>query len=221
MPWNWPRAPRPHEDPTRDAEEHTAAFTAPPDARLKRRLDAHPRPEATVVQVADHVEHAREPACVAHIGLGGDYDGVHHRPTGLADVSGHPVLPRELADRGWSRTEREARPGNSSQGCAQRPGLVVTRVPEHSRSSAVMSTSPRGHRSVRGDRDGFRAGAGLAAGCAPVPAWCAGRGPARSVGTDAAVRFRHACGLSESVLVKCVTGRSWGSPSTVMSTASL
>ncbi|MEW2515405.1 membrane dipeptidase [Streptomyces sp. NPDC046870] len=173
-----------------------------------------PRPDEDPTQVADHVEHAREPAGVAHIGLGGDYDGVDHRPTGLADVCGHPVLPRELADRGWSRTELEARPGNSGQGCAQRPGLVVTRVPEHSSSGAVMSTSPRGQR-------GDRAGAGLAAGCAPVPAWCAGRGPARSVGTDAAVRFRHACGLSESVPVKCVTGRSWGSPSTVMSTASL
>ena len=43
----------------------------------------NPAPTATLAQVADHVEHAREVAGVAHIGLGGDYDGVE-QPAGRA-----------------------------------------------------------------------------------------------------------------------------------------
>lgn len=70
-------------------------------------------PEVTVAQVADHVDHAREVAGVGHLGPGGDYDGVDHRPTGLADVSGYPALFRELAERGCSRTELEALAGRN------------------------------------------------------------------------------------------------------------
>ena len=58
-----------------------------------------------MAQVADHVEHAREAAGAAHIGLGGDYDGVQSLPVGLEDVSAYPALLAELADRGWSDAE--------------------------------------------------------------------------------------------------------------------
>ncbi|MER5753568.1 dipeptidase [Streptomyces sp. NPDC002088] len=112
-PWTWPRAPRPGEDPAQVAEEHAAVFTAPVDDRLRRWTEAHPRPEVSVAQVADHVEHAREVAGVNHIGLGGDYDGVDHQPTGLMDVSGYPALLRELAGRGWSRADLEALTGRN------------------------------------------------------------------------------------------------------------
>ncbi|MGW7261758.1 membrane dipeptidase [Streptomyces sp. NPDC054834] len=79
-----------------------------------RPLRAGPtRPEVTVVRVADHVEHAREVAGMDHIGPGGDYDGVDHQPTGLADVSGYPVLLREPADRGWPRPKPEALTGRN------------------------------------------------------------------------------------------------------------
>lgn len=75
-----------------------------PDAVVALRAwqAAHPRPTATVTDVADHVEHAREVAGPRHIGLGGDYDGTADLPEGLADVSGYPALLSELADRGWS-----------------------------------------------------------------------------------------------------------------------
>ncbi|MFF4803798.1 dipeptidase [Streptomyces sp. NPDC001351] len=134
VPWNWPRAPRPGEDPARVAEEHTEALGAPPDDRLKSWLDAHPRPEVTVAQVADHVEHAREVAGVHHVGLGGDYDGVDHQPTGLADVSGYPVLLRELADRGWSRPELEALTGRNV--------LRVLREAEERATEPLWPTAP-------------------------------------------------------------------------------
>ncbi len=109
--WTWPRAPRPGEDPARVAEEFATAFAASADDRLRRWTEQHPHPEVTVAQVADHVEHAREVAGRDHIGLGGDYDGVDHQPVDLADVSGYPVLLRELADRGWSRADLEALTG--------------------------------------------------------------------------------------------------------------
>jgi membrane dipeptidase len=68
----------------------------------------HPEPAATLAQVADHIEHAREVAGVNHIGLGGDYDGTESLPVGLEDVSTYPALLVELADRGWSDADLAA-----------------------------------------------------------------------------------------------------------------
>jgi membrane dipeptidase len=103
-PWVWPRAPRADEDPATVAAENRAG-RADPAAGLEPWLAAHPRPDVPVAVVADHVEHARDVAGAAHIGLGGDYDGVDRQPDALADVSGYPRLLRELADRGWSHAE--------------------------------------------------------------------------------------------------------------------
>ncbi|AZI58933.1 membrane dipeptidase [Nakamurella antarctica] len=74
-------------------------------AQLNAWKLANPAPKATLSQVADHVEHAREAAGVANIGLGGDFDGVSELPEGLQDVSTYPALLSELADRGWSDSE--------------------------------------------------------------------------------------------------------------------
>jgi membrane dipeptidase len=74
-------------------------------AELDRWRAENPAPKATLAQVADHVEHARETAGVEHIGLGGDYDGVAVLPEGLADVASYPRLLAELAGRGWSDAE--------------------------------------------------------------------------------------------------------------------
>ncbi|HEV3357562.1 MAG TPA: dipeptidase [Pseudonocardiaceae bacterium] len=62
-------------------------------------------PEPTVATVADHLDHMREVAGIDHLGLGGDFDGTKHLPTGLSDVSGYPNLLAELLDRGWSETD--------------------------------------------------------------------------------------------------------------------
>lgn len=77
-------------------------------AELERWRAGHPAPVATLTQVADHVEHAREIAGAAHIGLGGDYDGVESLPVGLEDVSTYPALLTELAERGWSDADLAA-----------------------------------------------------------------------------------------------------------------
>jgi membrane dipeptidase len=71
------------------------------DERAAEYAATHPRPVATVAEVADHVEHVREIAGLAHVGLGGDYDGTGHLPDGLGDVSCYPALFAELGRRGW------------------------------------------------------------------------------------------------------------------------
>ena len=76
-------------------------------AKLTAWQAENPAPRATLQQVADHVDHAREVAGVSHIGLGGDFDGVSDLPIGLEDVSAYPTLLTELAGRGWSDSDLE------------------------------------------------------------------------------------------------------------------
>jgi membrane dipeptidase len=66
---------------------------------------ANPPPRVTVGDVADHVEHIGRIAGRAHVGLGGDYDGVTYLPEGMGGVDGYPVLLVELMRRGWSDAE--------------------------------------------------------------------------------------------------------------------
>lgn len=71
-------------------------------AAMKDWEAAHPKPEVTLAQVADHVAHVAEVAGVDHVGIGSDFDGVSDLPTGLKDVSTYPALLAELIRRGWS-----------------------------------------------------------------------------------------------------------------------
>ena len=82
-------------------------------AELARWRRDNPSPTATLAQVADHVEHAREVAGAAHVGIGGDFDGTDSLPTGLTDVSTYPALIAELADRGWSDADMQALTGGN------------------------------------------------------------------------------------------------------------
>jgi len=63
---------------------------------------AHARPQATIAQVADHIEHVKKIAGVDHVGIGSDFDGIPDNVVGLEDVSKYPALFAELARRGWS-----------------------------------------------------------------------------------------------------------------------
>ncbi len=63
---------------------------------------AHPRPNATVAQLADHVEHIARVAGHDNVGIGSDYDGVTYLPQGMEGVDGYPLLFAELIRRGWS-----------------------------------------------------------------------------------------------------------------------
>src|SRR3954469_5667357 len=82
----------------------------PKDAGVRATVGAeyaadHPRPRASLAEVADHIEHVRTVAGIDHVGIGGDYDGTSDVPDGLEDVACYPALLAELLDRGWSRDE--------------------------------------------------------------------------------------------------------------------
>ena len=62
----------------------------------------HPRPTASISEVADHIEHIRKVAGVDHVGIGSDFDGINENVVGLEDVSTFPLLFAEFVKRGWS-----------------------------------------------------------------------------------------------------------------------
>ncbi len=73
----------------------------------------HPLPQATLAQVADHVDHVRKVAGVEHVGLGGDFDGTPDVTVGLEDVSAYPALFAELLARGWTEPDCAALAGGN------------------------------------------------------------------------------------------------------------
>jgi membrane dipeptidase len=74
---------------------------------------AHPRPQATLAQVADHIEHVRHVAGLEHVGIGGDFDGTPDVTVGLEDVSTYPALLAELLARGWTEPDCAALAGGN------------------------------------------------------------------------------------------------------------
>ncbi|HYO47741.1 MAG TPA: dipeptidase [Gemmatimonadota bacterium] len=78
-------------------EDDTAAMRA---AFVEWR-DANPRPDATLFQVADHIDHLVATAGIDHVGIGSDFDGIGFTPVGLEDVSTFPDLIAELVRRGY------------------------------------------------------------------------------------------------------------------------
>jgi membrane dipeptidase len=71
-------------------------------AALAVWTEEHPRPTATLAQVADHAEHIRQVAGIDHVGLGSDFDGIGDAPVGLDGVDKYPALLEELMRRGWT-----------------------------------------------------------------------------------------------------------------------
>jgi membrane dipeptidase len=56
--------------------------------------------EASLKDVADHIEYVGGLIGYRHVGLGSDFDGMQNGPKGLEDVSKYPDLIQELLDRG-------------------------------------------------------------------------------------------------------------------------
>ena len=91
----------------KDAEEARLKnlFTGSPTkatASLEQWEKDHPRPPATLSQVADHIDHIRAVAGIDHIGIGSDFDGISSVPLGLEGVETFPALFAELLRRGYS-----------------------------------------------------------------------------------------------------------------------
>jgi len=72
---------------------------------MQRWNHENPMPQATLEQVADHIDYIRDRIGVEYIGIGGDYDGITTLPRGLEDVSTYPDLFAELLRRGYSCEE--------------------------------------------------------------------------------------------------------------------
>jgi len=97
---------------TRQAEVRTDSAAAAIRAEVRDTTEqrqrilawrtANPVPNATLADVADHIEHVRRVAGVDHVGIGSDFDGIEYGPTGLEDVSKFPALFAELMRRGWT-----------------------------------------------------------------------------------------------------------------------
>jgi membrane dipeptidase len=82
-----------------------ALDTAGARAKYEAWKETNPIPQATLAQVADHIDHVRKVAGVEHVGIGSDFDGVDRTPVGLEDVSSFPALFAELIRRGWTDGE--------------------------------------------------------------------------------------------------------------------
>ncbi|KAG2210195.1 hypothetical protein INT46_010004 [Mucor plumbeus] len=65
-------------------------------------VQCDPKKQATLSDVADHIEYIASVAGYHRVGLGADYNGIEETPTGLEDVSKYPDLFAELIRRGWS-----------------------------------------------------------------------------------------------------------------------
>jgi membrane dipeptidase len=66
----------------------------------------HPSPhEASLSDVADHIDYVRKVAGIEHVGIGSDFEGFSGAPDGLEDVSCYPALLAELMRRGYTREE--------------------------------------------------------------------------------------------------------------------
>jgi membrane dipeptidase len=75
--------------------------TAGMRAAYRAWQEANPRPDATLSQVADHIDHLVATAGIDHVGIGSDFDGIGFTPVGLEDVSTFPDLIAELVRRGY------------------------------------------------------------------------------------------------------------------------
>jgi membrane dipeptidase len=70
-------------------------------------VKANPAPTGGISDVANHLDHIKRRIGAAHVGLGGDYDGIDVTVRGMEDVSTYPALFAELARRGWTQAELE------------------------------------------------------------------------------------------------------------------
>lgn len=72
---------------------------------LEEWHESNPMPTATLQQVADHFDEARQQLGIEHLGVSGDYDGARKFPQGLENVSNYPHLFAELMNRKWSESD--------------------------------------------------------------------------------------------------------------------
>ena len=100
-------------------------------AALADWLKDHPRPAATLAQVADHIEHIRLLAGADHVGLGSDFDGIEDAPAGLEGVDKYPALLMELMKRGWTDADVAKLAGGNVLRVMAEAERVAAKLREH------------------------------------------------------------------------------------------
>jgi membrane dipeptidase len=98
---------------------------------------AGPRPEATLTDVVDHIEHAARVAGIDHVGIGSDFAGVK-MPKGLEDVSRYPYLIAELVRRGWKDADLAKLAGGNFIRAFAQAEAVATRL-QRERPASIAS----------------------------------------------------------------------------------
>ena len=106
------------DDDSAEAHVRAARQNHPNDSIAARaEFDAwrasHPRPKATIADVADVIDHVRQIVGVDHVGIGSDFDGISETVVGLEDVSKFPALFAELARRGWTQKDLQKLAGEN------------------------------------------------------------------------------------------------------------
>ena len=89
---------------------------------------ANATPIATISDVADHMDRIKQVAGAAHVGMGGDYDGITETVQGLEDVSKYPYLLAELVKRGWTASEIRGVAGENVLRALARTEVVSARL---------------------------------------------------------------------------------------------
>jgi membrane dipeptidase len=99
---------------------------------IQREMEAwsksHPKPTASLSQVADHIEHVRKVAGVDHVGIGSDFDGITDVVVGLEDVSKFPDLFAELSRRGWTDADLRKLAGENVLRALKQAEVVSARL---------------------------------------------------------------------------------------------
>ena len=121
--------------------ETETADTAEVRLRMEQYVTANPRPEATLAQVADHIEHVRKVAGPDHVGIGSDFDGISYVPVGLEDVSTFPQLFAELIRRGWSDDDLRKLAGRNLLRAMRASERTAARL-RREREPSTMTMSP-------------------------------------------------------------------------------
>jgi membrane dipeptidase len=125
---------------TAEARRQHPGDAAAVRAAIAEWRGSHPRPQATVKDVADAIDHVRQVAGVDHVGIGSDFDGIEETVVGLEDVSKYPVVFAELARRGWSDADlKKLAGGNVLRVLAQAEQVAKRLQKERGPSTATIA----------------------------------------------------------------------------------
>jgi membrane dipeptidase len=122
-----------------EARRQHPGDSAAANADVARWRESHPRPKATIADVANAIEHVRQVAGVDHVGIGSDFDGIDENVVGLEDVSKYPAVFAELARRGWTDADlKKLAGGNILRVLAQAEQVAKRLQKERGPSTATI-----------------------------------------------------------------------------------